>query len=697
MLSICAIMAAAPARPGTYKLTQPDGTSFTATLTGDEFFKLTRTTDGCSIIRDDDGYYSYAFYDAQGGKHSTGVHVNSQNSSSPAAASSRLIPYETISRRTAAQRELVGRRTASVRSSSVDTKASTATNRMLIILAQFSDLKFKYGRSYFVDMLTKEGYSYGGANGSALDYFKAQFGGSCEFEFVVSDVVTLSHGYAYYGKNDYSGSDEKAYEAVIEACKAIDSQVDFSKYDMDGDGEVDNVFVYVPGLDEAEGASEDHIWSHRWYIYDGAGVKLILDGTMVNSYAMSTEISYNTAGKEAFTSIGTFCHEYSHALGLRDMYDTDGEGSGGYAYALWQITSVMDGGNYNNGGNTPPNYNAFELESIGVGTEEKLDLGEWTFAPLSSEKRYGRIDTNVDGEYFLVETRALEGWDAYIGGSGLLIYHIDKSKNSAGYSDNQSKVITAEERFASNEVNCRPDHQCVDLIEANPNVTDHSHLYWPCSKISSISPESRSEFRYWNGGQPSISLIGMRKDGDQVTFTVAGPLAFEKIEAFQDAATVRWNVASGSDGTASYISISDGTTSNEYTVKPYQTGQYSYTFEGLKEKTDYTVKVSTQAGGKGTSITDSFTTKSFYSNGYPFIYLNSAERNSDGTFVKGSEMPLRVYNAKNVTKVTWTFNSSPVSDNGSGYWTITTDGTLKASVQYNDGHKDIIMKKITVK
>ncbi len=697
LLMTCVLAMAIPARPGVYTLTQPDGSTFQAKITGDEFFRLTKTTDGCAVILDDDGYYCYAFFGLNGHRFSSGIHVSAANSSSPAAAASRVIPVRAMNRLAAGKRSLMSRKSAAQLISEPATRASSNTKKVIVILAQFSDLKFKYTRSNFNDMLTKHGYDYNGATGSAMDYLNDQFEGTMDFDIVVSDIVTLSRGYAYYGKNDSEGQDEKAHEAVAEACRLADANIDFSQFDGDGDGEVDNVFVFFAGPDEAHGASEDHIWSHQWYLLDGAGQRLTLDGKLINSYALSSETSRDSHNRESFTTIGTFCHEYSHVLGLRDMYDTDYEDGGGQADCLWWSTSLMDGGSYNNGGNTPPNYNAFELSFFGLGTQEKLDLGEWAFAPISKQKRYGRIDGPSEDEYFLVECRDNSGWDQYIGGAGMLVYHIDHSNNPAGYSDRYKQNFTAIERFIYNEVNCRPDHQCVDIIEAHTPANDISHAFWPYLKTNALSPDSHSDFKYWNGKKPTTSLIGIRRVNDYVTFTLAGPLAIDKMEAFQDAAIVQWHMASGSIGTTGYISISDGSKTTEYQVTPYQVGQYAYVFEGLKEKTEYTVKVSSQPGGKGDSVSDSFTTKAFYNDGYPFIYLNSADRNTDGTFIKNSRMPLRIYNARNVAEVAWYFNSIRIEDDGSGYWIAQMDGTLKAVIFYKDGTKDIITKRITVR
>lgn len=698
-LLVSATLAAVPARPGIHTYTQPDGTSFQVTLTGDEFFKLARTTDGSAVIKDDDGYYSYALYDQEGLIHSTGVHVSRANSASAAAASARNIPYGALSRLNASMRGLAGSRSVDADRNATRTKSGKILKKALIIPAQFSDLSFRYGRQYFVDMLTKKGYSYEGASGSALDYFEDQLGEAYEFEFDVTEVVTLSRGYAYYGKNDSSGKDAKAHEAVAEACRLVDRSVDFSEYDTDGDGEVDNVFVFVPGKDEAEGAGADHIWSHQWYLESGAGYRLQLDGKKINSYAISTEISHDwDTGKDMFTSIGTFCHEYSHVLGLRDAYDTDYASSGGTSDALWRHTSLMDGGSYNNNGRTPPNYNAFELESLGVGLEEKLSEGNWVLSPIGVEKRYLRLDGKNPDEYFLVECRASTGWDSSIGGNGLLIYHIDKSQNDAGVSDYLGQVISAADRFRVNEVNCRPDHQCIDLIEAHEDADNVYQVFWPYERINSLSPDTRRDFRFWGGHRPEVSFFNIKRYyTGEVHFTVAGSLAFEKTDIFQDAAIIQWRMTSAEEGAPNWVKVTDGRKSTEYEVKPYETGRYSLTLEGLKENWEYRVLVIGEKGGTGPSITMDFTTKSYYSNGYPFIYLNSAMRYSDGSFVKGSAMPLKIYNARNMAEVEWLFNSERIQADGSGYWTVNMDGTLKAVVHYKDGGRDVIMKKITVK
>lgn len=705
LLTVSLRVSAIPARNIPMTVLQPDGSELRIIVSGDEFYRMVRTEDGCAVTQGEDGYWYYAAYDINGAKRSSGVRVSPLNGATAAAGAARIIPYGTLRAAAAGRRAAVNRLRAEHRFRvPPGTKAGAVSRKAIIILAQFTDLGFKFGRNDFVNMLTQKGYSYGGAQGSAMDYFNDQFEGACDFEFIVSPVITLSKGYAYYGENDSQGLDKRPHEAVAEACRLIDAQIDFSQFDGDGDGEVDNVFVFVAGHDEAEGASPAHIWSHQWYL-DEAGLRLNLDGTKINSYAISTELTYDFdhgTHKEIFTGIGTFCHEYSHALGLWDLYDTDGEDSGGlYEFgdeksrgAVWGYTSLMDHGNYNNNGNTPPNYNAMELWSLGLGNAETLEIGQQILAPLGSQKRYFISETDAEGEYYFFECRAAEGWDSFVGGSGMLIYHYDASDNDAGYSTSERHNLTARERWWYNQANCNPDHPCFDLIEAVPIAKDVYSVFWPNGTHTSFNAGTTPSFVSWSGKEAEIGLNGISREGNFIKFTVTGSLSIEKVEEFQDAAIVLWTMLDQSESGSS-ISIEGGSLRKEFTVKPYAPGSYSYTFEGLQPNTTYNVVVF-KPGDRKKSVSASFTTKKYYKDGYPFIYLNSAERNANGSFKKNGKMPLRVFNAPDAAKVTWDFGSNVLSTDGSGYYTILGNGTLKAIIDYNNGTRDIISKTITV-
>ena len=93
-------------------------------------------------------------------------------------------------------------------------------------------------------MMNKEGFSYQEAEGSVVDYFKDQSSGKFIAEYDVVGPIKLSKTKSYYGDNDYDGDDKNAQQMIYDACLEADLLVDFSKYDNDGDGVLDFVYVY---------------------------------------------------------------------------------------------------------------------------------------------------------------------------------------------------------------------------------------------------------------------------------------------------------------------------------------------------------------------------------------------------------------------------------------------------------------------
>ena len=55
---------------------------------------------------------------------------------------------------------------------------------------------------------------------------------------------------------------------IIEACGLIADEVDFSLYDEDNDGFIDNIFAFYAGYGEnlGVGAPSECVWPHSWDI-----------------------------------------------------------------------------------------------------------------------------------------------------------------------------------------------------------------------------------------------------------------------------------------------------------------------------------------------------------------------------------------------------------------------------------------------
>ena len=694
---------ARPAKPGILTISQPDGSTFQAYIRGDEFARIKTTISGHAIIQEEDGWWCYAQFSEDGSRHSTGYRVG-ERMPGIIEATTLDIPYGKIHR--------IGEQLRSVAVSprllNTDNDTSEITEKHgLVILAQFSDFSFKYTRQDFVDLLTKEGFDNNGATGCAIEYFNAQFDGKIDFKFDVSEIITLGSRRAYYGSNDSNGNDKNPAQMIADACRlASESGIDFSIYDDDNNGEVDNIFVFFAGGDEAEGAGEDCIWSHAWFVYDGAGIDLILNEKRINRYACTAEISILGENTEVLAGIGTFCHEYSHTFGLPDFYDTDYEESGGWAAGMWLSTSPMDAGNMNNNNNTPPYLNAVERTLLGISEPVLIESnGTYRLEPIHYNGQVYRLDTDREDEYYLLECRSEEGWDKYIGGKGMLVYHIDRNG-------------TAIRRWTTyNTVNVDPSHQYADLIEADSrkdnflrpdeyyySTSNIKSIFFPYGEVNSITPTTGLKF--WSGKTCPIAITNICWDGDAILFNVIGlsgdgtpPVATGiKTEAFMDAAIIRFSSSNKSyEGEAT---VSWGRTDKEATitkVSPYEPGKYSITLEGLEpgNKT-YSVKIWFENEiARGETKSTSFMTSKAAPVSWPYIYLGKAAV-GNGTFDIGTELPLRVYNAGKAEAIEWSFNGKPIESTGDGYYEVTQGGTLKAFVYWEDGGVDVLEKHIDI-
>ena len=322
-----------------------------------------------------------------------------------------------------------------------------------------------------------------------------------------------------YGGNvtvDNDEMDKAPEEAVADGCRGLDEQIDFSMFDNDNDGQVDLVFMYYAGYGEADSDVEDSIWPHQWELR-WAGINLILDGKRINSYACSNELDGYGSNKGKMGGIGTVCHEFGHAMGLPDFYDTDyttnGEAGGLYSY------SIMCGGSYNNNGRTPPYFNIEERILLGW-----IDESVYQEFPESGNYALPGVDNNVawktatemDGEYFVYECRNKSGWDKYIPEAGMIVYHVDKSDRSVS---TPYGSITAYAQWAQwhtyNSINENGSHPCFYIVPAG----SQSNLNYSGSNFAFPGRANATTFtaKSWDGVTSIYSFENISYDGSQVS------------------------------------------------------------------------------------------------------------------------------------------------------------------------------------
>lgn len=734
---------AGPAWHGTLTLTQPDGSVLQARVVGDEFAHLMVDLQGNALIQNSEGWWCYAAFSGDGSMHSTGTVAGDKLRPASAACGDIgevLRKWSAQNKRALVRNPLVATKggqvaeawkkagsssgtgagwtrncagEGAVSGSEAEAKSNaeagsgrTGSNapevirkRCLVLLAEFKDVKMSFTQERFENLMNT-------GEASVRKYLDDQFLGRYDFVFDVAPIVTLSQTHQYYGKNS-NGKDSRAAEAVAEACRlAAANGTDFSIYDTDNDGKVDDILLFYAGKDESEGGGDDCIWSHAWKL-SAANIKLTLNGKVIDSYAATSELSLRSSGKYQFKTIGTICHEYSHSLGLADMYDTDYGGSGGEADGLWKSTALMDKGNFNNDGRTPPYYNAIDRDMLGIGQCEELKEGHYVLEPINLNGRFLRMDTANEGEYYLIECRTNTGWDIYTRCKGLAIYHIDKSANLTGYSPVYERDASAAERWTSNEVNCRPQHQCADMIESLDKANDISQIMWPYGKNNSFTPQSSPSFTLWDGSGSPLSITDILQIGDNVSFNVvksesANPEKAIDIrrDIYQDTAIIQWKTDVPGSTSPAFILIGEKGKSEtgELTVNAFEPGKYAIRLEGLKPATTYTMKIHYEASGvKGEVVNVQFSTKKIYREGYPFIFLNTVKRNEDGSFPAGSMLPLVLLNANKFKAVEWYMDDRSIIADKNGYFKLTRSCKIKAVILYIDGSKEIIEKSMRVK
>lgn len=514
------MVSAIPAFPDPITVVQPDGSRLSVIVRGDEFFNYTTTLSGQTIVRQSDGFYYFAKYSASGIEISNVKVISSTNIAGAGAITkgvgSKIDSY-TIS---ALRSESPMLRNMEQTKSS---KALIQPKRGLIILVEYSDVAMRTpnAHSAFDKMSNSTGYNHNGATGSAKEYFKQNSNGKYDPVFDVYGPYKLNKPMSHYGENDSKGSDKRPREMIIDACEAANGDVDFGLYDANGDGEIDMVYVYYAGYSEAEAGPKNAIWPHKW---SAAQLSRSFDGKRVGVYACSNELRGSSG--TIFTGVGTFCHEYSHVLGLMDMYDTDGDDNGKGA-GLGTI-SIMAAGSYNNNGNTPPYFNIFEREELGwVKIPNLTAEGTVKLLPVHKDGGY-RIPSSTAGEYFILEYRDGNGWDGYIlrnsTTKGMLVYRVDKESNRLIGSGNVKKM------WVDNMVNSYADHQCMQIRPAAGTFTDFptSAIFFPGGgKVTELLP-TNPNMKDWNNVPIGVSLTSIALNSDHISFIVGQPSNYRK-------------------------------------------------------------------------------------------------------------------------------------------------------------------------
>ena len=325
----------------------------------------------------------------------------------------------------------------------------TGSPKALVILAEFQDTTFTIQdtKEIFTNYLTNEGHFTDTRYGQDLNYkgvrgyFKDCSYGQFTPEFDVVGPIKLPKEQTYYGEGDDN------IEALMEdACSAIDSIVDFADYDANNDGMVDLVYIIYAGHSaNYRGNKVSNIWPKSGTV----NISNTYDGKRICRYGVSNELNGSekiSKNKKKINGIGLFCHEFSHTLGLPDIYayKTPAEDQDDQGMEFWDL---MDGGTEVRGGRVPASYLAWEREVMGwIKIDElKNDSSIENLKSIDNGgKAYKIVNPNNSNEYIVLQSIQkgpwYQGWRDGTYGKGLLAYRISYPSNKVNVFDFPNNV-----------------------------------------------------------------------------------------------------------------------------------------------------------------------------------------------------------------------------------------------------------------
>lgn len=372
--------------------------------------------------------------------------------------------------------------------------APTPTRKLhaLALLVDFSDNTGRRPPADFQRLL------FDPANPRSLtSYYKELSRGALEVTGEAVGYVRAPKPYTYYtdgqsgtGTNYPKNTPGLLFDALTAFC-ATDN---LKRFDTDGDGFVDGIFlVHAGGGAEAEPdpvKRKDMIWSHKWTLptpFGNSGVQV---------YAYSTEPEDG--------HVGVFCHEFGHVLGLPDLYDTTYRSEGVGTWCL------MGAGSWGGGGDRPVRMSCWCLSRLGwVKPKRVTGTKALTIPTLAADPAACyRVWTGgkAGPEYFLLENRQPTGMDDALPGGGLAVWHIDERQSG----------------------NTNPLAYLVGLVQAdgkrdlelNKNRGDDGDLFPGSAGVKAVTDATTPSTRANDGTPTGVRLSNIRQVGDRIKATV---------------------------------------------------------------------------------------------------------------------------------------------------------------------------------
>lgn len=365
----------------------------------------------------------------------------------------------------------------------------TGSPRILTILAAFQDVGFTVNdpvKAFDQYLNGNKQEDLGNMNhmnvASVRQYFNTCSYGNFTPQFDVVGPLTLPQNMAYYGGKNNKGSDDRFSDFCRDALElAKDIVSDWSTYDNDKDDRIELVCVIFAGYGQNQGGADSSIWAKASY----QNIK-VNDTQRISRFNCCPEL-FHPQYPDYINGTGVFIHEFSHCMGLPDLYATT---STAYVNNQGMETfSIMDYGLYNRNGFAPCPYNAWEQEVMGWTKIEELKPTADSQQQVSDllpliegGKAYKLVNADNDRDYIVMENIQKRGLNTYSAAHGLLVYHVDYPYNTVNMTD---------------APNSNPGHPGVAVVPANGTLISsylrgsgkkYTNEEWKESLSSSVFP-----------------------------------------------------------------------------------------------------------------------------------------------------------------------------------------------------------------
>ena len=489
-----------PSSPYPIEYQQADGSTISIYQKGDEEFSYAKTLDEYTILKDEKGFFYYAVLDAK--NELVRSKVRACNAEKRTAQNRDFVA--SLKKNLSFSKEQIERNRpkglkSGTTSSSTPSFPTTGARKVLVLCIDYTDKPFTLASSSFDNLFNQNNYN---GTGSFKDFYSAVSYNQLTLTTTIVGWYHASGTRASYGAHNGSNNDINAATLIKEAVQAADAAgIDFSQFDNDNNGKVDAVLVIHAGYGEEASADADDIWSHRSNL--GAS-SLVCDGKTVDDYAIFPELGGSTGS--TITSIGVICHEFGHCLGLPDYYDTDYATNGqGFNLQNWDL---MASGSWNNGGKTPAGINVLGKADLGwLSLTDMNNPFDVINMPNAFENKVGyKVQSPVTNEYFILENRQKVGFDAYLPGHGMLIYHFD----GVNWPSMRNKYST---------------HQCLDLEEADGIQTSATYSGDPfpgTNNVISFTDATTPNMRTWSDQNTGKPITNITENLGLISFVFAG-------------------------------------------------------------------------------------------------------------------------------------------------------------------------------